>query len=594
MRAKSILAADPDRSMRSALFTALTRLGYAVELAEDADEALDKARSQPFDLAVCDLKLGRGGPCALLRELKKIRPELPVVVMSGGGGLEEAVGAMREGAQDYLLKPFPAEAVETAAARAFARAESRILEEEPARPLPGGAGDGPGSAGERPIVSASPVMARLLGLARNLANSSATVLLQGESGTGKELLARYIHTMSPRAAGPFVAVNCAGLPESLLESELFGHEKGAFTGALSRKAGKFDLASGGTLLLDEISEMDISLQAKLLRALQEGEIDPVGGKGPHKVDVRVIATTNRRLKDWVDEGKFRADLYYRLYVMPFFIPALRERREDIVPLSEHFLGKYSLQYGRSVRGFTPEALEALLAHDWPGNIRELENAVARAVLMTAGDSVDSQDIFMDEAGFMAALEKNSEVSAAAEAAAAEAAKAAAASAAPEGAPESAVAAAFEARPKDAGAYAAAGDSAEGAGSSLAYADSETPAGAGVILAVNDPESRGRACGFGQDFASHASLEEAGEGPLEASVSGVASEAAGALFGAAAERLPVMTIEQMERRLIGRALDETSGNRTHAARLLGISVRTLRNKLNEYRNGALQETSAAAG
>ncbi|MDR1080079.1 MAG: sigma-54 dependent transcriptional regulator [Deltaproteobacteria bacterium] len=567
MRAKSILAADSDRSMRSALFTALTRLGYAVELAEDVDETLAKARSMPFDLAICDLKLHRGGGAAMVKELKSLRPALPIIVMSGGGGVEEAVGAMREGAQDYLLKPFTAEAVEEAAGRAFAKVDLDASREEP----PGGqdgAAEGPGPAGVRPIVCRSVVMNRLLALARNLAGSSATVLLQGESGTGKELLARYVHNMSPRVQGPFVAVNCAGLPESLLESELFGHEKGAFTGALNRKAGKFDLASGGTLLLDEISEMDISLQAKLLRALQEGEIDPVGGKGPHKVDVRVIATTNRRLKDWVDEGRFRADLYYRLNVMPFFIPSLRERREDIEPLCDHFLAKYASQNGRNVKGFSDEAMDALNAHDWPGNIRELENTIARAVLMTVGETVEAQDIFMDEAGFLAALEKNS-------------------LAAP--APESGgVQDGADVRDEPVPGVEDEGDWCDAPGFG------ELPGGPGTVAAEGQAPRRDGE-GFTQGPAVYAEgLHAAAMGTVGAAAAGAAATAAAALFGSGGPILPVMTIDQMERKLIGRALDETAGNRTHAAKLLGISVRTLRNKLNEYRNGALQESSAAAG
>jgi two-component system response regulator FlrC len=623
MRAKSILAADSDRSMRSALFTALTRLGFAVELAEDGEEALAKARSIAFDLAICDLKLQRGGGAAIVKELKAQRPALPVIVMSGGGGVDEAVGAMREGAQDYLLKPFPAEAVEEAVARAFAKAASDAVREEPSVDSEGPA-ESPGPAGVRPIVCQSVVMNRLLALARNLAGSSATVLLQGESGTGKELLARYVHRMSPRAQGPFVAVNCAGLPESLLESELFGHEKGAFTGALNRKAGKFDLASGGTLLLDEISEMDISLQAKLLRALQEGEIDPVGGKGPHKVDVRVIATTNRRLKDWVDEGRFRADLYYRLNVMPFFIPSLKERREDIGPLSDHFLAKYAAQNGRNVKGFSDEAMEALHAHDWPGNIRELENTVARAVLMTAGDTVEAQDIFMDEAGFLAALEKNSLAATAQEDEE---------SRVREGAGASGVAGA-EIAPGVAGLAGAVGlAGVVGVAAGGGYAET-VDAGFDVQGGIVEQDRNGRVAseaggvpgegeaglGFERSAASGPQIQGGREtgfpsggvtgvalyadgtpatavgsiGTASAAAAGAAASAAAALFGNGGAALPVMTIDQMERKLIGRALDETSGNRTHAAKLLGISVRTLRNKLNEYRNGALQESSAAVG
>jgi transcriptional regulator with GAF, ATPase, and Fis domain len=301
-----------------------------------------------------------------------------------------------------------------------------------------------------------------------------------------------------------VAVNCAGLPESLLESELFGHEKGAFTGALARKPGKFDLAHGGTLLLDEISEMDISLQAKLLRALQEGEVDPVGGKGPHKVDVRVIATTNRRLKSWVDEGKFRTDLYYRLNVMPFYIPALRERKEDIPVLADFFRKKFASQNQKDITAISPKAMDLLCGHDWPGNIRELENSIARAVLMANGRQIEGHDIIMDEEGFMAALERNAEL---------------------------------------------------------------------PSLLVQTKVDQ---------FSAEEATPDGEEGDL------ASGEIGGEL---ASGELPMMTIGEMEKRLIGQALVETSGNRTHAARLLGISVRTLRNKLAEYRGPESQNMAA---
>jgi len=493
MRVKYVLVADGERNLRSALFTALTRLGHGVELAENGQEALNKFQAQKFDLVVAELKLDKLDGLSLLKEIKKQKPELPVIIISSGGAIDEAVSAMREGAQDFLLKPFPAGVMEEALKRAFIRDEdidpglssaSSILETE-----------------TRPIVSKSQIMDRLLNLAKSLSDSSATVLLQGESGTGKELLARFIHQNSNRRNGPFIAINCAGLPENLLESELFGHEKGAFTGALARKPGKFDLAHGGTLLLDEISEMDVSLQAKLLRALQEGEIDPVGGKGPHKIDVRVIATTNRRLKSWVDEGRFRADLYYRLNVMPFFIPALRERAEDIPVLAEFFRQKHSQANNKEIVEISNKAMEVLLAHNWPGNIRELENTVARAVLMARQSVIEEYDIFMDEEGFMGALERNAEKN--------------------------------------------------------SFPSVE-------IKKTNLAD------------------EVKGKSDLEFS----SSPGGDSLF-------PLMTIDEMERKLIGQAMNETSGNRTMAAKMLGISVRTLRNKLAEYR-GLQLESMAALG
>jgi two-component system response regulator FlrC len=506
MSSKHILAAESDRNMRRALFTAVTRLGHAVEPAADGEEALRKFKEGRFDLVFLDLALSGGGGQRLLKAIKSASPEVPVVVMSSGGGMDEAVSAMREGAQDYLVKPFPAGIVEETILRLLSR-EPESFRGEPSEGSP----DPP--AGERKVVYRSKIMERLLNLASAMSDSTATVLLQGESGTGKELLARHIHNESSRSRGPFVAVNCAGLPESLLESELFGHEKGAFTGALSRKPGKFDLAAGGTILLDEITEMDISLQAKLLRVLQEGEIDPVGGKGPHKIDVRVIATTNRKLKEWAEAGKFRSDLYYRLNVMPFFIPPLRERREDIEPLALFFMEKYARLNNREINGISPEAMEILLNHDWPGNIRELENTMVRAVLLASSDRIEASGVFMDEEGFMAALEESALRS----------------DARPSPAPENHL--------------------------------PENP-----LPMEEDQEEDDPSPDLPRD-----------------------------MFPASGENdLPVMTIGEMEKRLIGKALTQTSGNRTHAARLLGISVRTLRNKLHEYTRPEFPAEKTALG
>jgi len=491
MSVKAILVADDERHLRSALFTALTRLGHAVELAENGQEAINKFQTQKFDLVITDLRMPALDGLGVLSAIKKLSPATPVIMMTAYGSVETAVEAMREGAQDFILKPFPAGVIEEAVNRALTAGLSQPQNEAapPARPQPG--------SGERPIITRSPRMLKLMDLARNVAVSPATVLLQGESGTGKELLARYIHQNSGRGEGPFVALNCASLPESLLESELFGHEKGAFTGAVARKQGKFELADGGTILLDEISEMDLALQAKLLRVLQEGEIDRVGGKEPQKIDVRVIATTNRNLKEWVEAGHFRADLYYRLNVIPFFIPALKDRADDIGLLADHFRQKYAVMNRKNVSALSQPALEALESYPWPGNIRELENTVARGVLLAAGSVIEPQDLFMDEAGFMAALERGVP--------------------APEAAP-----------PQTA---------------------EETPP-------ANEVK------------------------PLAGKLDNPALEASGVALSLPAGAL--MTIEEMERQLIGQALNETEGNRTHAARILGISVRTLRNKLAEYR------------
>lgn len=493
MSVKAILVADDERHLRTALFTALTRLGHAVELAENGQEAVNKFQSQKFDLVITDLRMPALDGLGVLSAVKKLSPATPVIMMTAYGSVETAVDAMREGAQDFILKPFPAGVIEEAVNRALASELTSSQNEavQPARAQAGGQ--------ERPIITRSPRMLKLLELARNVAASPATVLLQGESGTGKELLARYIHLNSPRGEGPFVAINCASLPESLLESELFGHEKGAFTGAVARKQGKFELADGGTILLDEISEMDPALQAKLLRVLQEGEIDRVGGKEPQKIDVRVIATTNRNLKEWVEAGNFRADLYYRLNVIPFFIPALKDRSDDIALLADHFRQKYAVMNRKNVGTLSQPALEALESYPWPGNIRELENTVARGVLLASGSVIEPHDLFMDEAGFMAALER--------------------------GVPAS---------------------------------TTNPPQTAEVPAAAEVKPSAGK--------LDNPALEAPGAVP---------SLPAGAL----------MTIEEMERQLIGQALNETEGNRTHAARILGISVRTLRNKLAEYRVSA---------
>ena len=490
MSVKAILVADDERHLRTALFTALTRLGHAVELAENLQEAVNKFQGQKFDLVISDLKMPAMDGLGLLKTIKKISPATPVILMTAYGSVETAVEAMREGAQDFILKPFPAGVIEEAVNRALTSAPALGPQ---AIQAPASLKCRAGGPGDRSIITRSAKMLKLLDLAKNVAAAQATVLLQGESGTGKELLARFIHQHSPRAEGPFVAINCASLPENLLESELFGHEKGAFTGAVARKQGKFELADGGTILLDEISEMDLSLQAKLLRVLQEGEIDRVGGKEPQKIDVRVIATTNRNLKQWVDSGNFRSDLYYRLNVIPFFIPALKDRPDDVAHLADHFRRKYATLNNKPVENLSEAAIAALCAYDWPGNIRELENTVARGVLLAAGPSIEPQDLFMDEAGFMAALER-------------------------------------------------------------------VPAPAKAAAPQKTPEE----------------LQTSARNILDNPALDSQTSAASILSG------PLMTIEEMERQLIGQALNETDGNRTHAARILGISVRTLRNKLAEYR------------
>ena len=338
MAARPILVVDDEPNMRTALFEALTRQGHAVDLAENGEEALDKFKANPFDLVITDVRMPRVDGLEVLREIKKSSAQTPVVVVSGYGTVESAVEAMREGAFDYIMKPFSLDLIEQTVSRALQSANRHAKNRDKQTPPRGRKTHrdrGPGHEAsfendrQRGPLPRPPFCSR------------------GSPGPARSFLARYIHAHSERAGGPFVAVNCASLPEGLLESELFGHEKGSFTGAIAKKSGKFELANGGTILLDEISEMDLSLQAKLLRVLQEGEVDRVGGKAPTKIDVRVIATTNRNLKEWVEQGSFRQDLYYRLNVIPLTIPPLRDRPVDIPLLAAFFLEKYAAQNNKS-------------------------------------------------------------------------------------------------------------------------------------------------------------------------------------------------------------------------------------------------------
>ncbi len=376
---------------------------------------------------------------AFLEKNREGSQPLCVIVSTATPRLEDAVVCMKKGAHDFWVKPFDRQRL--ARAMEFL-ASMGGMEEEKAREQ---------GNPERPILSRNPLMLKLKEMAKKVAGSDAAVFIQGESGTGKELFARYIHGNSGRRDKPFLALNCAALPENLLESELFGYEKGAFTGAIKGKGGKFELADGGTLLLDEVTEMSVPLQAKLLRVLQEKEVDRLGGRFPVPVNVRIIATTNGSMEELLEEGRFRKDLYYRLNVIPLKIPPLRERKEDIAPLCRHFMGKYS----GSAESLHPETLKKLEAHWWPGNVRELENVIHRAVLLATGNTVTTENLFFD-----------------------------------------------------------------------------------------DMENR-------------------------------ASPALG-------EALDLMSLDEMEKRLIFKALKTVNENRTRAAEILGISVRTLRNKLNEYR------------
>ncbi len=352
-------------------------MGYAAVTAATAEQALELCGAavgaeRPFAAIITDLRLGGASGLELFEAVRGRGHTQPVIMITAFATIESAVEAMKRGAFDYLVKPFSREALEAALRRALAPGTAAA---PTARAL------GPRPLGAKPLVTRDPEMQRILKMARVVAASQATVLIEGESGTGKEVLARLIHEHSPRAHRPFVGMNCAAVPESLLESELFGYEKGAFTGAASKKPGRFELAHTGTLLLDEVSEMHLSLQTKLLRVLQEREVDPLGGKTPVALDIRVIATTNRPLAQEVAAGRFREDLYYRLNVFPLCIPPLRDRLCDVPALVEYFLHKGALRHGQPAATITPEALARLMSRSWRGNVRELENAVERAGLL---------------------------------------------------------------------------------------------------------------------------------------------------------------------------------------------------------------------
>ena len=453
--AKRILIVDTDQELAKRLAGFLSRAGHQIKVSMDGGDALASLEDgYPFDLVITALSLPGADGMEVLRRVKRRDPATPVVILTSQGSVHTAVEAMKEGAADFLLKPVTVELLEELSSRML---RPRVLGE-------------PAGGHKRPIVTQDGRLQRLLQMAKAVADSRATVLISGESGTGKELFARYLHENSSRAGGPFVAVNCASLPDGLLESELFGHEKGAFTGAIARKAGKFELAHGGTILLDEVSEMAPALQAKLLRVLQEGEIDRVGGKRPQPVDVRVVATTNRDLKAHIDKGEFREDLFYRLNVIPLKVPPLRERPGDIMLLAEHFLARFATDNHRPGLKLGEGARRLIAAHTWPGNVRELQNTMERAVLLSQGEEITPAALLFD--------------------------------------------------------------------------DQMPPPEAIAAAAANLA-------------ATHAT---AGEDP----------------------GLPP-TLRDAEKVLIMRALDHTEGNRTHAAKMLGISVRTLRNKLHEYRN-----------
>jgi len=374
-----LLVEDKD-SLRTMLRLALEAQGHAVVEARDETEAIQEMRQARPAVVLTDLKLPNGDGFGVLRAAKELDPDLQVVVMTAYGSIQDAVSAMKEGATEFLAKPVDPDHLSLMVARALAHrrvlTENMVLREELAE-----------KRGAPRIIGDDPTLRSVLQHLHRAAGTDATVLLEGESGTGKELFARALHAFSPRQDGPFIAINCAAIPETLLETELFGHEKGAFTGASARKPGRFEIAHRGTLFLDEIGDLPLTLQAKILRALEEKSFERVGGTQSLHVDVRVVAATNRNLKARVAERQFREDLYFRLSVFPVQIPPLRERSEDIMTLARHFVERFSRDVNKRPLLLSDAAVEELRAYNWPGNVRELQNCIERAVILTEGDTI---------------------------------------------------------------------------------------------------------------------------------------------------------------------------------------------------------------
>jgi len=465
----TVLLVDQDPSVRGVLTKALARFGHDALTASNAAEALHALGANHIDLVICDWNMSAGAVgqldgLELLRLLREEDRDVPVIMLTEFGTIEHAVSAMRAGATHYLAKPFQNEQLQLTVEQALAVARLRDENRSLLRELQG-------RRSEHEIIGEGRAIRQLLDSVASAASSRATVLLQGESGTGKELLARAIHAQSDRREAPFIRMNCAALPAGQIESALFGHEKGALMGSPKRSLGALERANGGTLLLDEIAELPADLQPKLLRVLQEREFERIGGAGAVKVDVRVVATTNRDLESEVSGGKFRQDLYYRLNVFPISIPPLRDRREDIPVLAQRFAARAAAEAGKDVQGFEAEALELLCGHDWPGNVRQLQNAVERAVILST-----------------------------------------------------------------------------------------------------EPTLR---------VHLFASLQAAvqGEEPTESAPTQSSAAAPATNNGAHVLALPSLDLMEVERRVIEQALALTKGNRTRAAQMLGINVRTLRRKLN---------------
>ncbi|MCK4412058.1 MAG: sigma-54-dependent Fis family transcriptional regulator [Candidatus Eisenbacteria sp.] len=512
-----ILVVDDESLMRGFLEEALRRRGHVVAAVSSAEEALIQLPEFAPDLALLDVRLGGMDGIDLLARIRERMPACGCVMMTAHGTVATAVQAMKRGALDFMLKPFTVDALQILVEKSLGvtrlQAENRELRARLSR-----------WEGGPVIIGRSRPMMQLTDLVRTLARARATVLIVGESGTGKELIAEALHAWGPRSAAPLIKVNCAALPAGVMESELFGHERGAFTGASQRQRGKFELADGGTLLLDEIGEMEIGLQPKLLRVLQDQEFYRVGGSRPVRVDARIVATTNADLDRRVSEGRFREDLLYRLRVVPVRVPPLRERREDIPLLAQRFLSRAAAENARSLRGIAPAVLEALMRYDWPGNVRQLENVIERAVVVCQNTWIETRDLLWDADG------------------------------------------------NAAGAIRSTG-------------------GEGSF----DPQaSPARRAAPGAAFPS-SPVASVAPAPLVASVAPVASVASVAPVAPAAPGAPAPgngggTLRERERRWILEVLAAEGGNRTRAARRLGVSVRTIRNKLRSYQASELERAA----
>ncbi len=490
---KFVLIVDDDDNMRSAMYETVKRMGVNVEVAENGRIGYEKAASKQYDLIISDMRMPEIDGLSMFEMLKATGIKTPVCFVTAYGSVNGAVEALKIGAYDYILKPFSPEVIEELIRRTFelsAIATSKPLEMDHSK---------------KPSVYKSAYMEHVFTLAKEVAKSEATVLITGESGTGKEVLARFVHENSNHAKGAFVAVNCAAIPENLIESELFGYEKGAFTGAVARKIGKFEAADNGTILLDEVGEIPIHLQAKLLRVLQEKEVERVGSVKPVKINTRILAATNKDLKQLSLEGSFREDLYYRLNVISMELPPLRDRKEDIADLSSFFIKKYSDINKRAIKNLSASAMQTLLSYDWPGNVRELEHTIERAVVLSKSAEIEANDLFLHGITI----------------------------------------AGFKASPKP--------------------PIVTTPVVTPVVTEV----------------AEEATIVEETTETINQHVEDITPVDDNINISAVGR-----TLADVEQELILKTLKDMGGNRTKAAEVLGITVRTLRNKLNEYREAGV--------